>query len=96
MELWPRQVKLIVSMLATAASHVQVQEETKGSKKQKKKKKQKGRNKRVRTGGEVPGRPDDFGYGFYARVADFDADGEDEAMLNDRRFAWLYEMEIME
>jgi hypothetical protein len=46
--------------------------------------------------GEVPGRPDDFGYGFYARVADFDADGEDEVMLNDRRFAWLYEMEIME
>ena len=42
--------------------------------------------------GEVPGRPDDFGYGFYARVADFDGDGELEVLISDRRFRWLYEM----
>ena len=43
--------------------------------------------------GEVPGRPDDYGYGFYARVADFDGDGQDELLVNDRRFAWYYEIE---
>jgi hypothetical protein len=43
--------------------------------------------------GEVPGRPDDYGYGFYARVADFDGDGTAEILINDRRFAWLYETE---
>ena len=42
--------------------------------------------------GEVPGRPDDFGYGYYARIADFDGDGHDEVMVNDRRFVWFYEM----
>ncbi|MBN1347661.1 MAG: hypothetical protein JXQ73_33550 [Phycisphaerae bacterium] len=41
--------------------------------------------------GEVPGRPDDYGYGYYARVADFDGDGAPEVLLNDRRFAWFYE-----
>ncbi|HOZ49701.1 MAG TPA: hypothetical protein PLO37_17915 [Candidatus Hydrogenedentes bacterium] len=43
--------------------------------------------------GEVPGRPDDYGYGFYARAADFDGDGEPEVLISDRRFGWLYEME---
>ncbi|MBN2310177.1 MAG: PQQ-binding-like beta-propeller repeat protein [Candidatus Hydrogenedentes bacterium] len=43
--------------------------------------------------GEVPGRPDDYGYGFYARAADFDGDGQQEVLISDRRFAWLYEME---
>ena len=43
--------------------------------------------------GEVPGRPDDYGYGYYARVADFDGDGAPELLVNDRRFAWLYEIE---
>jgi len=42
--------------------------------------------------GEVPGRPDDYGYGFYARADDFDGDGRPEVLLNDRRFAWLYEI----
>ena len=41
--------------------------------------------------GEVPGRPDDYGYGFYARAADFDGDGEREVLISDRRYAWLYE-----
>ncbi|HPO16402.1 MAG TPA: hypothetical protein PLI09_23400 [Candidatus Hydrogenedentes bacterium] len=41
--------------------------------------------------GEAPGRPDDYGYGYYARVADFDGDGAVEVLINDRRFAWLYE-----
>ncbi len=40
----------------------------------------------------VPARPDDYGYGFYARVADFDGDGDDEVLLNDRRYAWFYEI----
>jgi hypothetical protein len=40
--------------------------------------------------GEVPGRPDDYGYGFYVRVNDFDGDGHDEVLINDRRFAWYY------
>jgi hypothetical protein len=40
--------------------------------------------------GEVPGRPDDYGYGFYVRVNDFDGDGNDEVLINDRRFAWFY------
>lgn len=43
--------------------------------------------------GAVPGRPDDYGYGFYARAADFDGDGVNEVMINDRRFAWFYEVE---
>ncbi len=43
--------------------------------------------------GEVPGRPDDYGYGYYARVADFDGDGRVEVLINDRRFAWFYEIE---
>lgn len=43
--------------------------------------------------GSAPGRPDDYGYGYYARVADFDGDSVDEALINDRRFAWLYEIE---
>ncbi len=43
--------------------------------------------------GEVPGRPDDYGYGYYARVADFDGDKRLEVLINDRRFAWLYEVE---
>ncbi|MCH2375047.1 MAG: PQQ-binding-like beta-propeller repeat protein [Planctomycetes bacterium] len=42
--------------------------------------------------GEVPGRPDDYGYGYYARIEDFDADGDIEVLLNDRRFAWFYEI----
>ncbi len=42
--------------------------------------------------GNVPGRPDDYGYGYYVRVADFDGDGQDEVMINDRRFAWFYEI----
>lgn len=42
--------------------------------------------------GEVPGRPDDYGYGFYARVADVDGDKEVEVLLNDRRFVWIYEI----
>jgi hypothetical protein len=42
--------------------------------------------------GEVPGRPDDYGYGFYARVADFDGDGQPEVLISDRRFRWLYEI----
>ena len=41
--------------------------------------------------GEVPGRPDDYGYGYYARVADFDGDGQPEVLINDRRFAWIYD-----
>ncbi|MBN2294311.1 MAG: hypothetical protein JXM70_17920 [Pirellulales bacterium] len=41
--------------------------------------------------GKVPGRPDDYGYGYYVRVADFDGDGENEVLINDRRFAWIYE-----
>jgi hypothetical protein len=40
--------------------------------------------------GEVPGRPDDYGYGFYVRVNDFNGDGKDEVLINDRRFAWFY------
>ncbi len=40
--------------------------------------------------GNVPGRADDYGYGYYVRVDDFDSDGEAEVMINDRRFAWLY------
>ncbi len=43
--------------------------------------------------GEVPGRPDDYGYGFFARAADFDGDGELEVLISDRRYAWLYETE---
>ena len=42
--------------------------------------------------GEVPGRPDDYGYGYYARVADLDGDGEPEVLINDRRYAWFYEV----
>ena len=40
----------------------------------------------------MPGRPDDYGYGFYARVADFDGDGQPEVLISDRRFRWLYEI----
>ncbi len=40
--------------------------------------------------GEVPGRPDDYGYGFYVRIGDFSGDGKEEIMINDRRFAWFY------
>jgi hypothetical protein len=43
--------------------------------------------------GDVPGRPDDYGYGFYVRVNDFNGDGKDEVMINDRRFAWFYRVE---
>ncbi|MBI2432147.1 MAG: hypothetical protein HYV26_04685 [Candidatus Hydrogenedentes bacterium] len=43
--------------------------------------------------GEVPGRPDDYGYGFYVRAANFDGDPELEILINDRRFAWVYEAE---
>lgn len=43
--------------------------------------------------GEVPGRPDDYGYGYYARAADFDGDGALEVLINDRRFAWFYEIQ---
>ncbi len=43
--------------------------------------------------GKVPGRPDDYGYGYYARVADFDGDKQPEVLINDRRFAWVYEIE---
>lgn len=42
--------------------------------------------------GQVPGRPDDYGYGYYARIADFDGDRAPEIMISDRRFAWVYEM----
>lgn len=42
--------------------------------------------------GEVPGRPDDYGYGFYVRVADFLGAGRQQVLINDRRFAWLYEV----
>ena len=42
--------------------------------------------------GEVPGRPDDYGYGYYARIAQLDRDGEPEVLLNDRRFAWFYDI----
>ena len=40
--------------------------------------------------GQVPGRPDDFGYGYYVRIADFDGDRQPEVLINDRRFAWSY------
>ncbi len=40
--------------------------------------------------GDVPGRPDDYGYGYYTRTADFDGDGRSEVLINDRRFAWIY------
>ena len=40
--------------------------------------------------GQVPGRPDDFGYGFYVRIADFNGDKQPEVLINDRRFAWMY------
>ena len=40
--------------------------------------------------GKVPGRPDDYGYGYYVRAADFDGDGQVEVMISDRRFAWFY------
>ncbi len=43
--------------------------------------------------GEVPGRPDDYGYGFYARTGDFDGDGDAEVLINDRRYAWFYEID---
>ena len=39
--------------------------------------------------GEVPGRPDDYGYGYYARVVDCGR----KLLVNDRRFAWLYAIE---
>ncbi|MCL4692242.1 MAG: hypothetical protein KJ060_07005 [Candidatus Hydrogenedentes bacterium] len=42
--------------------------------------------------GEVPGRPDDYGYGFYVRIQDFNGDGEDDVMISDRRFAWFYRL----
>ncbi len=40
--------------------------------------------------GDVPGRPDDYGYGFYARSADIDGDRRHEVIINDRRYAWIY------
>jgi len=40
--------------------------------------------------GEVPGRPDDYGYGFDVRVSDFNDGGQDDVTINDRRFAWFY------
>ncbi len=40
--------------------------------------------------GKVPGRPDDYGYGYYVRPTDFDGDGRPEVMISDRRFAWFY------
>ena len=41
--------------------------------------------------GDAPGRPDDYGYGFYVRVANLDGDPEEEVLISDRRFAWIYE-----
>lgn len=49
-------------------------------------------NNMLQDWGEVPGRPDDYGYGFYARVADFDGDGHPEVLISDRRFAWVYKI----
>jgi len=43
--------------------------------------------------GEVPGRPDDYGYGYYARVANFNGDRGPEILISDRRFAWVYAVE---
>jgi hypothetical protein len=40
--------------------------------------------------GNVPGRPDDYGYGYYVRPGDFDGDGHGEVLISDRRFAWIF------
>jgi hypothetical protein len=36
-------------------------------------------------------RPDDYGYGFRTVVADLDGDGEEELLVHDRRYAWIFE-----
>jgi hypothetical protein len=42
--------------------------------------------------GEVPGRPDDYGYGYYVRVIDPKEDGEIEVLINDRRYLWRFKI----
>jgi hypothetical protein len=37
-------------------------------------------------------RPNDLGYGYQARCADVDNDGEEEVIIFDRRHAWIYKM----
>jgi hypothetical protein len=39
---------------------------------------------------EVPGWYDDYGYGFRTWPADLDGDGEEELLVHDRRFAWIF------
>jgi hypothetical protein len=39
-----------------------------------------------------PHRPDDWGYGYNAEIADVDADGKEEVVIYDRRFCWIYRL----
>jgi hypothetical protein len=39
---------------------------------------------------DVPGWHDDYGYGFRTWPADLDGDGEEELLVHDRRFAWIF------
>ncbi len=43
--------------------------------------------------GDVPShRPDDYGYGFYVRVEPRSGKAGQRVLINDRRFAWMYEL----
>jgi hypothetical protein len=39
---------------------------------------------------DVPGWHDDYGFGFRTWCADLDGDGEEEVLVHDRRYAWLF------
>jgi hypothetical protein len=41
---------------------------------------------------KTPTRPDDWGFAYYARVADVDGDGKEEVIIYNRQHCWIYEV----
>ena len=39
-----------------------------------------------------PSRPDDWGFGYRAEIADLDGDGKEEVVIYDRRWCWIYKV----
>ena len=42
--------------------------------------------------GRTPTRPDDWGFAYYARVADVDSDGQEEVIIYHRHHCWVYRL----